>query len=205
LQPAPETTTKTEAALDLVRLRGLLRPRDLKAQNIPPDYLDRLHRRGLIDRVARGLYAWPDAELSEHHSLAEAAKQVPKGVVCLLSALRFHGLTTQAPREVWLALPRDTWKPRATQLRLRVVRFSGAALTWGIEEHEIEGTTVRVYSAAKTVADCFKFRNKIGTDVALEALRDCRRKRLCTMDALWDAAQVCRVTRVIRPYLESLV
>ena len=119
---------------------------------MPPDYLDRLHRRGLIDRVARGLYAWPDAEVTEHHSLAEAAKQVPKGVVCLLSALRFHGLTTQAPREIWLALPRN-----------------------------------------------------IGTDVALEALRDCRRKRLCTMDALWDAAQVCRVTRVIRPYLESLV
>jgi predicted transcriptional regulator of viral defense system len=196
---------KMDAALDLVRRRGMLRPKDLAASDIPPDYLDRLYRRGLIDRVARGLYAWPDANVGEHHSLAEAAKQVPRGVVCLLSALRFHGLTTQSPSEVWLALPLKAWAPRTQRPRLRIVRFSGSALTEMVEQHKIEGLPVRVYGVAKTVADCFKFRNKVGLDVALEALRDCWRGRRATMDELWAAARICRMENVMRPYLESLV
>jgi predicted transcriptional regulator of viral defense system len=199
--PAP---SKIQAALDLVRQRGIARPRDLAARQIPPDYLDRLHRRGLIDRIARGLYAWPEADLGENQTLVEAARQVPRGVVCLLSALRFHGLTTQAPHEVWIALPSKAWHPRIKYPKLRVFRFSGRALNEGVEEHNLEGTVVRIYSAAKTVADCFKYRNKVGLDVALEALRDCWRQRRCTMDALWEAARVCRMANVMRPYLESL-
>jgi predicted transcriptional regulator of viral defense system len=198
-------TGKIEAALRLVRKQGTVRPRDLAEQNIPPDYLDRLYRRGLIERVGRGIYASPDADVGEHHSLAEAARQVPRGVVCLLSALRFHGLTTQSPHEVWLAIGPKAWTPKVETPKLHIVRFSGDALAKMVEERTIEGATVKVYSVAKTVADCFKYRNKIGLDVALEALRDAWRGKKVTMDELSAAAGVCRMTNVMRPYLESLV
>jgi len=200
-----QNSTKIEAALRLVRKKGTLRPRDLAAQAIPPDYLDRLYRRGLIERIGRGLYAWPDAEVSENHSLAEATRQVPRGVVCLLTALRFHGLTTQSPHAVWLALPPKAWAPKVAFPKVRLVRFSGPALTEMVSKQVIEGVAVPVYTAAKTVADCFKYRNKVGQDVALEALRDCWRSRKATMDELWSAARICRMTNVMRPYLESLV
>jgi predicted transcriptional regulator of viral defense system len=205
LQTTHGRNSKIAGALELVRELGMVRPRDLAARDIPPDYLDRLYRRGLIDRVARGLYAWPEADVGELHSLAEAARQIPRGVVCLLSALRFHNLTTQSPHEVWLALPPKAWGPRVAYPKLRVVRFSGRALTEMVEEHAIEGVPVRVSGVAKTVADCFKFRNKVGLDVALEALRDCWRGRRATMDELWEAARICRMTNVMRPYLESVV
>jgi predicted transcriptional regulator of viral defense system len=204
LQTAKTQESKTKTALELVRKWGLVRPRDLAARDIPPDYLDRLYRRGLITRVARGLYGWPDADLGERQTLAEVARQVPNGVVCLISALAYHDLTTQIPHEVWLAIPPKAWLPRVKYPKIRAFRFSGHALTEGIEEYDIQGIPVRVYGPAKTVADCFKFRNKVGLDVALEALRDCWRKRLCTMDALWEAARICRMTNVMRPYLESL-
>jgi predicted transcriptional regulator of viral defense system len=129
---------------------------------------------------------------------------VPRGIICLLSALRFHGLTTQAPFEVWIAIDVKAWHPKVDNLPLRVVRFSGEALAAGIEEHVIEQVHVRIYGAAKTVADCFKYRNKIGLDVALEALRDCWRLRRATMDELWTYAKVCRVANVMRPYLEAI-
>ncbi len=196
--------SKIDSVLDLLKERGSLRPRDLVERGIPADYLDRLYRRGLADRVARGLYAAPDADVGEHHSLAAAQRLVPSGVVCLLSALQFHGLTTQAPREVWLALPNKAWTPKVTTPRLRIVRFSGEALSEMIEEHEIEHVAVRVYSPAKTVADVFKYRNKIGLDVALEALRDCWKQKRATMDELWRAAETCRMGNVMRPYLESI-
>jgi predicted transcriptional regulator of viral defense system len=197
--------TKIDAALRFVRERGMVRPRDLAERNIPPDYLDRLYRKGVVDRIARGLYAWPDADISEHHSLAEVAHQVPKGVVCLVSALSFHGITTEMPHEVWLALPPKAWAPRLKHPRLRIVRFSGRALGEMVEKHGIDGVSVQVYAVAKTVADCFKFRNKVGLAVALEALRDAWRGKRVTMDELWAAARVCRMTNVMRPYLESLV
>jgi predicted transcriptional regulator of viral defense system len=154
--------------------------------------------------VGRGLYVLPDADVSEHHSLAEASKRVPHGVVCLLSALRFHNLTTQSPSEVWLAIGSKAWRPQVDYPRLRFVRFSDRALEAGVEEHSIEGVLVRVYSPAKTVADCFKYRNKIGLDVALEALRDCRRERKCSNDELWRYAKICRVANVMRPYMEAI-
>jgi predicted transcriptional regulator of viral defense system len=194
-----------DRTLQLARQLGVLRSRDLAQYGIAREYLTRLVRAGLLQRTGRGLYIPSGAELTEHHSLAEAAKRIPAGIVCLLSALRFHDLTTQAPFEVWLALPPATRRPRAGWPPLRVARFSGPALTEGVEEHVIEGVCVRVYSPAKTVADCFKYRNKIGLDVALEALRETWRARRATMDELWRYAEVCRVATVMRPYLESLI
>ena len=199
------TTNLTNRVLQLARELGVIRSRDLARYGIAREYLTRLTRAGLLERAGRGLYILPDAELTEHHSLAEAAKRVPAGIVCLLSALRFHDLTTQAPFEVWLALPPTARRPRASTPPLHVVRFSGWALTEGVEEHVIEGVLVRVYNPAKTVADCFKYRNKIGLDVALEALRETWRERQVTMDELWRYAEVCRVATVMRPYLESLI
>lgn len=199
-----EPASKMERAAELLRERGTLRPRDLARRDIPPDYLDRLYRLGWANRVARGLYAWPEAEVSEHHSFAQVARFVPNGVVCLLSALRFHGLTTQSPREVWLTLPSKAWVPKIEYPRLKIIRASGPALAAMVESHWIEGVAVRIYAPAKTVADCFKHRSKVGLDVALDALRDAFRRRKATMDELWTAAGVCRMANVMRPYLESL-
>jgi predicted transcriptional regulator of viral defense system len=194
---------QTQRILEIVEQVGVLRPRDLNAYGIPREHLRRLHAGGRLRRLGRGLYVLPDADLTEHHTLAEACKRVPHGVVCLLSALRFHELTTQAPFEVWLAIGEKAWRPRVDYPPLRIVRFSGAALAAGVEEHVVEGVSVKVYCPAKTVADCFKYRNKIGLDVALEALRDCRRQRKCTNDELWHYAEICRVANVMRPYLEA--
>jgi predicted transcriptional regulator of viral defense system len=201
------TMTQTKRAQIIKRLRdtGVLRPRDLEAMGISGVYLNKLYEEGVLDRPSRGLYTLVDAEPSEQRTMVEACKLVPKGVVCLLSALRFHDLTTQSPFEVWMAIDEKARRPKFDYPPLRIVRFSGDALTFGVEEHEIEGVTVRVYSAAKTVADCFKYRNKLGLDVALEALRDCLRQRMATVDQLWEAAKVCRMTRVMRPYLEVVV
>lgn len=198
----PSTTTKQ--VLKLARQMGVLRVRDLTSRGIHPEYLRRLCRQGLLTRAGRGLYVAADAEISVHHGLVQAGKRVPHGVICLLSALQFHELGTQSPHEVWMALDRRAARPRMDYPPLRIVRFSGQALTEGIEEHKIEGVRVRVYSPAKTVADCFKYRNKIGLDVALEALRECWRTRRCTMDGLWRYAKVCRVQNVMRPYLEAM-
>ncbi len=201
-------TSKAERVIERVRRAGLLRPRDLAAEGITHQYLQSLHRRGLLARTGRGLYTLPDAaeRFDEHAALAEVAKRLPGAVLCLLSALRFHNLTTQAPFEVWVAVEHSAYVPPASSrpLPLRVVYFSGAAFTAGIEEHDVNGVVVRVYNPAKTVADCFKYRNKIGLDVALEALRETWRERRATMDDLWRYAKICHVSTVMRPYLTSL-
>lgn len=194
-----------EQVILLVRERGILRPRDLDPMGIPREYLRRMHERGQLIRTGRGLYILPDSALTESHGLAEAAKRVPDGVICLLSALVFHGLTMQAPFQVWLAIGPKVWRPKVDYPPLRIVHFSGAALTSGITVHQIEGVSVRIYDPAKTVADCFKYRNKVGLDVAMEALRDCLRQRTCTVDELWHYAEICRVQSVMRPYLEAMV
>jgi len=191
--------------LDLARKGGILRPRDLQTKGLPKDYLWRLHKQERLEKVGRGMYAMPGGALSEHQTLVQAALRVPHGVVCLLSALRFHDLTTQSPFEIWMAIDVKARAPKEEIIPLRIVRFSGKALTAGVETHSIERVKVSVYNPAKTVADCFKYRNKIGLDVAIEALRDCWRKKLATSDEIWHYAKVCRVSRIIRPYLESLV
>lgn len=196
--------SKTDILLEQLGKKGLLRARDMESLGISRAYLSKLCRKGRIQRIARGLYCRPDIEPSESHSLAEAAKQVPKGVICLLSSLSFHRFTTQLPHEVWVAIDFKARKPKMTGVSLRIVRFSGKVLSSGIEKHRVYGIEIKVYSPAKTVADCFKYRHKIGLDVALEALREGWRQKLFTMNEVWKFADICRVSNVMRPYLESL-
>ena len=193
-----------QAVLALARQHPLLRARDLAEHQLPTVVLSRLVAAGKLERVARGVYSLPGRRLSEHRSLAEVALRVPRGVVCLLSALRVHGIGTQAPFEVWLAIPHRMPVPRLDQPTVRAVRMSGPALTEGIDRMLVDGVEVPVFNAAKTVADCFKYRNKIGLDVALEALRDGWAQRKFTMDEIWHFATVDRVANVMRPYLESV-
>lgn len=197
-------TTKREKILRLLKETRVLRPRDVEAMGISRTYLNKLHAEGQLDRPSRGLYVLSRDEPGEQRSLVEACRRVPSGVVCLLSALQFHELTTQAPFEVWMAIDKKARLPRVNYPPLRIVRFSGSALTVGVLQHIIEGVVVHVYSPAKTVADCFKYRNKIGIDVAIEALRDCLKQRKATFDELWTAAKVCRMTNVMRPYLDVM-
>jgi predicted transcriptional regulator of viral defense system len=190
--------------LALARRQRILRPRDLESLGASRETLSRLEIAGELERRGRGLYVLTGAEFSEHEMLALASARLSQGVVCLLSALRFHGLTTQNPSEIWLAIDRKARAPIVLDLPLRVVRFSGDARTAGVEKHVIDGVNVRIYGVAKTIADCFKYRNKIGIDVAIEALKDAWRSRRCSADALWRYAAVCRVTNVMRPYLETV-
>lgn len=182
----------------------MFRARDLEAAGLSRALLQRLVREGLLTRRARGLYMLADAPFTEHDTLAEVSARVPHGVICLLSALHFHGLTTQNPPEVWIAIDHKARPPRTPELPLRVVRFSGQARTAGIDHHMMQGVSVPIYNPAKTVADCFKFRQKIGLDIAIEALRECLHERRATIDKLWHYAEICRVRNVMRPYLESL-
>jgi predicted transcriptional regulator of viral defense system len=196
--------TKLQQIRDLARNRGLIRSRDLTAQGLPRIMLTRLVQKGQLTRVGRGLYAIPGRPVSEHGSLAEIGRKHPQAIVCLLSALRVHDLTSQAPFEVWLAIPNKARAPGMDHPPLRIVRFSGAALMDGIEDHRIDGVAVRVTNVARTVADCFKYRNKIGLDVALEALHEAWRTKRVRMDDLHRYATLCRVANVMRPYLEGM-
>jgi predicted transcriptional regulator of viral defense system len=195
-----------ERVLRLLRRRGgALNARDLDHAGVHRQVLSRLVREGALERVARAQYRLPGAMVTEHHGLAIAAAAVPKGVVCLLSALAFHGIGTEMPFQIWIAIDGRARRPALAHPPLRVVRFTGHSLTAGVETHRIEQQTVRVYSVAKTVADCFKYRHKIGLEVALQALREAWRTRRLTMGDIDRYASVCRVERVMRPYLEALV
>ena len=196
--------TKTDRLVELVRRKHIVRARDLERARIPRNYLTRLVQRGQLQKLERGMYTAESLPASEHISLLEVSRRVPKGVICLLSALAFHGIGTQVPGEVWIAIDVKAWAPRITSPAVRIIRFSGKALHYDVRQKQVMGGTIRVYSPAKTVADCFKFRNKIGTEVALEALRDSYRQKKATMNELFEAAKVCRVANVMRPYLESL-
>jgi predicted transcriptional regulator of viral defense system len=199
------TTTKPfERTMQYVRQHGIVRPRDIEAIGIPREYLLRLHGQGKLNRTGRGIYTLPDAAVTERHTYAEVAKRVPEAVLCLLSALAFHEITTQSPASVWIALGKGARKPAIVSPSLRVIRLTEPSLSEGIEKQSVEGVTVRVYSAAKTVADCFKFRNKIGLDIAIEALKDCLRQKKATVNEIYRYAKICRVSNVIRPYMEAL-
>jgi len=197
--------TQADQILELARRQHLLRAADVRAHGWSPQLLLKLHQAGKLQRAARGLYSLPDAQPTEHQTLIEVCHRVPKAVVCLLSALQFHGIGTQLPHEVWIALPEGTQTPAIDYPRLRVVRLRGEAGTAGIETAFEQGSAIRVYSIAKTVTDCFKFRHKIGLDVALEALRDAWRSHRLGMDEVTRFARINRVETVMRPYLEALV
>jgi predicted transcriptional regulator of viral defense system len=196
--------TSEKLVLALARKRPLLRARDLAEHALPTIALTRLVAAGKLERVARGIYCLPGRRLSEHRSLAEVSLQVPQGVICLLSALRVHELGTQAPFEVWMAIPQNAPAPRVDHPLLRIVRMSGNALAEGIQTRNIDGVKVPIFNAEKTIADCFKFRNKIGLDVALEALRDGWSRSVLSLDELTRHAAIDRVANVMRPYLESV-
>jgi predicted transcriptional regulator of viral defense system len=184
--------------------RGTARSRELVAAGLTRSEISRRVAAGDLTRLARGLYALPDFQSGEHGALAEVAKRAPRVVFCLLTALRFHDLTTQSPHEVWIAIGNKDHPPRMAYPRLRTLRFAPAALAAGVETHRVDGTPIRVTSVAKTVADCFKFRSKVGLDVALEALREARRSRRVSVDEIWHYACVDRVLNVMRPYLEAV-
>ena len=196
--------TEAERTLDLVKRLGLVRPKDLNQHGIPVIYLRRLLHRGELVQPARGVYAVAGHEPTLHHSLAMVSKRIPRGVVCLLSALAYPEIGTQLPSFVWLAIDQRSRPLVTTDLPAKIVRFGAQSLVEGVEEHSVEGVTTRITNPAKTVGDCFKFRNKVGLDIAMEALRDAWRKRKVTMAELDRFAATNRVTHVMRPYLEML-
>lgn len=199
-----QTPSQQDRVLGLVRKRKVLRLKDVIAHGLHPESLRRLYQKGKLVRCDRGVYRLTEGGFSESLSLAEVSKRVPNSVVCLLSALIFHEVGTQLPNAVWLAIKRGAAVPHGVHTRLRIVTVSELSFSAGIEAHEIDGVRVKVYCPAKTVADCFKFRSKVGLDVALEALRDAWRKRKVTMADLDRFAKIDRVTNVMRPYLEML-
>jgi predicted transcriptional regulator of viral defense system len=201
MMPQP---TQTQRVLELARQRGLLRSRDLQAVDAPRVMLTRMTASGQLEKVGRGLYRLPQTQMSEDESLAVIAIKVPQAVFCLLTALQFHGLTTQLPRQVWLAMPRGSHEPRIDYPPIRMVQYSGQSYSQGIEVFKRDQVPLRVYGVAKTVADCFKHRSAIGLDVALEALKEARAGQSASADDLWHFAKICRVANVMRPYLEAI-
>ena len=200
----PSATPQRTRALDLLKSRGILRQMDLVAEGIAPETLARLVRETVVARPARGLYQLSNARFEAAHALAAAAALVPKGVVCLISALQFHELTLQMPSSLWMAIDRAAWKPKIEYPRIRFVRFPELALTEGITRHRIEGVDVPITDPARTIVDCFRYRAKVGIDVAMEGLREGLRRRRCTPDDLWRAARNARIWPVMRPYVEAM-
>jgi len=196
--------THSQRILDLLAEKGILRAADLSAIGAPRVVLTRMMAAGQIEKAGRGLYRLPDHSSSEHEGLIAVARRVPQAVFCLYTALQFHELTTQLPRQVWIAMPRGSHTPRMEWPPLRMVQFSGEAYSAGVESHVRDGVQLRVYCVGKTLADCFKYRNRIGLDVALEALKDAQETRKASADDIWRYAKICRVTNVMRPYLEAL-
>lgn len=197
--------TATHRLLKLARQRRLVRAVDALEAGASAQLLIKLHQAGQLIRVARGVYSLPDAPLTEHQSLVEICQRIPKAVICLLSALQFHEIGTQMPHEVWIALPESTQTPTVDYPPLRVVRLRAQAYSEGIETVMDKGAPIQLYGIAKTITDCVKFRNKIGLDVALEALKDTWRRKRVTIDQLTHYARINRVERVMQPYLETLV
>ena len=196
---------RNEKVLKIAKEKGIVRASDLEAEGISRNYLYAFCKSGLLQKLSRGLYTLPDGPITEHINLIEVAKRIPNTVICLISALSFHDLTTQIPHEIWVTLPRGAWRPKIDYPPLNLTYVSGDAYSFGIQEHIIQGVAVKMYSPAKTVADCFKFRNKVGMDVAMEAIRDVWRSRKATMDELVNAAEICKVSKVMLPRLEAII
>lgn len=199
-----QTRTQREIVRDLLAARGIMRLAELKDAGVTAATVSRMQKDGEVVRLARGLYQLPDAELDSNHNLAEAAKRFPKGVICLVSALTFHETTDQLPRKVWMAIGRNDWTPKPSDMSIRVLRFADDLLKEDVEMHVIEGVPVRVFGVAKTIADCFRHRGKIGLNVAIEGLQEALRQRKATPAEIARAADKGGVGTVIRPYLEAL-
>ena len=199
-----KSLTHTNVLLKLFKNKSVIRPLDLEKAGIPRMTLTRLTTKGLIEKIGWGLYRLKDANYSEHESLITVAAKAPQAVFCLLTALQFHGLTTQLPRKVWIAMLQKSHVPKIDDPPIKMILYSGNAFTSGIESYKKHQVTIRVYSVEKTIADCFKHRNKIGIDVAIEALKDAKEKKKISAEKLWRFAKICRVTNVMHPYLESL-
>lgn len=196
--------TQAQRVLDLASQRGMLRASHLQELGIARVVLSRLTASGQLERVGRGVYRLPERQGAEHESLATIAVKVPQAVFCLLTALQIHELTTQLPRQVWIAMPQGSHAPKMDYPPVKMVQFSGEAYAQGIEAVRADQVELRVYGVAKTVADCFKHRNKVGLDVAIEALKEALAANKTNANDLWRFAKVCRVANVMRPYLEAL-
>jgi predicted transcriptional regulator of viral defense system len=199
------TRTQRETVRNLFRQKGLVRMRDLRDAGVGAETIARLVREGAVTRVARGLYQLAEAMPDARRSFTVASALVPKGVICLISALQFHELTLQMPSAVWIAIDRTGWKPKVEYPPIRFVRFGSRALKEGVKRHLIEGIEVPIFEPAKTIVDCFRYRNKIGLDVAMEGLREGLRTKRATPDRLWEFARTARVWSVMRPYVEAMV
>lgn len=197
--------SQRELAQSLLRERGILRLVELREAGVTAATMSRMERAGEVIRLSRGVYQLPDAELDPNHSLAEAAKRVPKGVICLVSALAFHGLTDQLTSKVWMAIGTKDWAPQRDGTPVRIVRFTDGLMKEGFETHVIEGVVVKVFGAARTVADCFRHRSKVGLPVAIEGLQEALRQRKATPAEITRQADKRGGLTVIRPYLETLI
>ena len=191
--------------LSLARRGAIVRTRDAVAHGVHAETIARMARAGVLERIGPGRYRLTSADVTEHHDLVLAFVAVPTSIICLLSALRFHNVGTQLPHQVWIAVPRGARVPRLSFPPLRAVRISPSMFNQGIERHRLEGRVVRVYSLTRTVADCFRFRNTIGLDVALEALKETWRSGRLNLEELHRVAKQLRVNRVMQPYLETVV
>lgn len=200
----PRVSQQRQVAKTLLAARGMARMAELRDAGVTAATVSRMERDGDIVRLARGLYQIQGAELDAQHTLAEVAKIVPKGVICLTSALAFHGLTDQLPRKVWLAIGQSDWAPQRAHPPIRVVRMTDALLARDIELHKIEGVSVRVFSAARTIVDCFRHRRSVGLAVAIEGLQEALRQRIVKASDITRHADRGGVTTIVRPYLEAL-
>jgi predicted transcriptional regulator of viral defense system len=188
----------------MAKQKGIVKISELTSLDVTRATIARLVDEGKLEKLARGLYCLPETELSEKESLIVVASRTPKAVFCLLTALQIHELTTQLPRKVWLAMPRGSHTPKISYPPIKMIQYSETSYLEGIETIQSDNFKLKVYSPAKTVADCFKHRNKIGIDVAIEALKDTYNSNKATMDEFWYYAKICRVAKVMRPYLETI-
>lgn len=194
----------TQARLDAAGVGAFFRPRDVLALGVSFRQLQRFVAEGTVEKLGSGVYRLSEVEPNEFETIAMVATAAPEAIVCLLSALRIHEIGTQSPHQVWLAVDRKARVPRRLPAKVRIVRFSGPMLTYGVVTQSMQGVRVRLTNPARTVVDCFRYRNKIGLDVAMEALRDAVRSRKAMVSEIDRAAEVCRIRTVIGPYLEAL-
>ncbi len=200
----PTITKKRNSVVEETQNHGFFRTRDLETLGLSFAKLRKLMEEGTIERIARGLYRFVKTEPTEHHTLAAVCARIPNGIICLLSALRYHEIGTQLPRQVWIAIPHKARAPKLPEFPIRLIRFSGPSLRYGVESVTMEGIEARITSPARTMVDCFRFRRLVGRDVALEAMRETLREKKATPDEIWRAAEICRAKSLVGPYLEVM-